>query len=54
LLEIITWGTKWKRQIDKTTEWVTWRWVNAKIDKESLILLKQTINILKENMEDYH
>jgi hypothetical protein len=28
--------------------------VNAKIDKESLTLLKQTINITKEDMEDYH
>ncbi len=23
-LEIRTWGTKWKRQIDKTIEWVAW------------------------------
>jgi hypothetical protein len=28
--------------------------VNAKIDKESLTLLKQTVNIPKENMENYH
>jgi hypothetical protein len=28
--------------------------VNAKIDKESLALLKEIINILKEDMEDYH
>jgi hypothetical protein len=28
--------------------------VNAKIDKESLTLLKKTINILKEDMENYH
>jgi len=28
--------------------------VNAKIDKESPTLLKQTINITKEDMEDYH
>jgi hypothetical protein len=48
LLEIKTWGTKWKRQIDKTIEWA-----NAKIDKKSLTLLKETINILKEDMEDY-
>jgi hypothetical protein len=25
LLEIKTWGTKWKRTIDKTNEWVAWR-----------------------------
>jgi hypothetical protein len=24
LLEIKTWGTKWKRKIDKTLEWATW------------------------------
>jgi len=41
-------------KMKKTNEWVALQWVNAKIDKESLILLKQTINILKENMEDYH
>jgi len=49
-----TWGTKWKRQIDKTTEWVAWRCANAKIDKKSLTLLKAIVNILKEDMEDYH
>ncbi len=52
LLEIGTWGTKWKRQIDETTKWVAWRWVNVKID--SLALLKENVNILKEDMEDYH
>jgi hypothetical protein len=40
LLEIRTWGTEWKKQIDKTNEWEAWRWANAKIDKESLTLLK--------------
>jgi hypothetical protein len=54
LLEIRTWGTKWKRKIGKTIEWVAWQWVNAKIDKESLALFKETINIPKEDMEDYH
>jgi hypothetical protein len=24
LLEIKTWGTKWKRAINKTYEWATW------------------------------
>ncbi len=50
LLEIRTWGTKWKR----TNEWVAWQWVNAKIDKENLTLFKQTANISKEDMEDYN
>ncbi len=54
LLEIRTWGTKWKRKIDKTIEWATWWWANAKINKESLALLKETINIPKEDIEDYH
>jgi hypothetical protein len=35
-IEIKTWGIEWKRQIDKTIEWVAWQWVNAKIDKEVL------------------
>ncbi len=40
--------------IDKTNEWTTWQWVNTKIDKESLVLLKQIVNISKEDMEDYN
>jgi len=28
--------------------------MNAKIEKESLTLLKQIVNISKEDMEDYH
>jgi len=43
-----------EKNIDKTNEWVAWWRVNAKIDKESFATLKQTINILKEDMEDYH
>jgi hypothetical protein len=39
---------------DKTNEWAAWWWANKKIDKESLTLFEQTINILKEDMEDYH
>jgi hypothetical protein len=54
LLQIRTWGTKWKMQIDKTIEWAGWRWANAKINKESLALLKENVNIPKEDMEDYH
>jgi hypothetical protein len=53
-LKIRTWGTRWKRAIDKTNEWAMWRWVNAKINKESFALLKKMVNILKEDMEDYH
>jgi hypothetical protein len=52
LLEIRTWGTKWKGIIDKTNEWATWWWANAKIDKESIELFKQIIHIFKEDMED--
>ncbi len=54
MLEIRTWGIKWKRTIDKTDEWAAWQWMNAKIDKENLALLKQIINILKEDIENYH
>jgi hypothetical protein len=54
LLEIRTWGSEWKKEIDKTNEWATWQWVNVKIVKESLTLLKKIVNITKENMEDYH
>jgi len=54
LFEIKTWGTKWKRVINKTDEWAAWRWANAKIDKENLSLLKQIVHISKENMEDYN
>jgi hypothetical protein len=53
LLELRTWGTKWKRQIDKTTKWVEWQWANVKIDKESFTLLKEIVNILKEDMQNY-
>ncbi len=53
LLEIGTWGTKWKTTIDKTYEWATWWWVNEK-KKESFAILKQIVNIPKEDMEDYH
>jgi len=54
LLKIKTWGLEWKKQIDKTNEWAAWRWANAKINKKSLTLFKQIINILNEDMEDYH
>jgi len=26
-LKFITWGTKWKKVINKTNEWTTWQWV---------------------------
>jgi hypothetical protein len=53
-LQIKTQGSYWKKKIDKTNEWVAWQWVNVKTNKESITLLKQTINILKEDMENYH
>jgi hypothetical protein len=34
LLKIKTWGIELKRVINKTNEWATWQWANAKIDKE--------------------
>jgi hypothetical protein len=54
LFKIKTWGTKWKKVIDKIDEWVAWRWANAKIDKESFTLFKQIVHITKEDMEDYN
>jgi len=54
LLKIRTWGTKWKRVIDKIVEWLAWQWAYAKIDKESITLMKQTAHISKEDMEDYN
>jgi hypothetical protein len=33
---------------------VPWQWANAKINKESLALLKHNVNISKDNMEDYN
>ncbi len=40
--------------IDKTNEWVAWWWTNVKINKESFALLKQIVNISKEDIEDYN
>jgi hypothetical protein len=40
LLEIKTWGTKWKMAIDKIDEWAAWQWANANINKKSFALLK--------------
>ncbi len=54
LFKIKTWGTKWKKVIDKIDEWAAWRWANAKIDKESFTLFKQIVHITKEDMEDYN
>jgi hypothetical protein len=54
LLKIKTWRTKWKKVIDKIDEWATWGWVNTKIDKENLSLLKHIIHISKEDTEDYN
>jgi hypothetical protein len=35
-------------------EWGTWRWANAKSDKESLSIMKQSVNISRDDMEDYN
>ncbi len=40
LLENITWGTKWKRAIEKTNEWATWWRANAKIDKKKSCIIQ--------------
>jgi hypothetical protein len=42
-----------KRVIDKTEEWVAWQWANVKMDKENLSIMKQFMNISKDDMEDY-
>ncbi len=54
MLEIRTWGKKWKRVIDKTMEWATWQWANMKMDKENLSTMRQSVNISKDDMEDYN
>ncbi len=40
--------------INKTIEWLTWRWANTKIDKEIISLMKQTTHISKEDMKDFN
>jgi hypothetical protein len=35
-------------------EWVAWWWANVKIDKYSLFIMRQSINISKDDMEDYN
>ncbi len=50
LLKIRTWGRKWKRVINKIVEWATWWWANLKMDKESLFIMKQSVNISKDNI----
>ncbi len=54
LLKIKTWRTKWKRIIDKTLEWASWQWANVKMDKESFSIMRQSVNISKDDMEDYN
>jgi hypothetical protein len=49
-----TWRTIWKNAIAKIDKCVAWRWAKEKIDKESLVVLKQTIKISKEDMEYYN
>jgi hypothetical protein len=33
-------------------EWAAWRWANVKMDKESIYIMKQSLNISKDDMED--
>jgi hypothetical protein len=42
-------GSNWQ-----TMEWVAWRWANVKIDKENIYIMKQSVNISKDDMEDYN
>ncbi len=35
-------------------EWVAWRWANVKIDKYNLSIMRQSVNISKDDMEDYN
>jgi hypothetical protein len=35
-------------------EWVAWQWANAKIDKNIIFIMKQSVNISKDDMEDYN
>ncbi len=35
-------------------EWATWQWANVKMDKESFSIMKQSVNISKNDMEDYN
>ncbi len=48
------WGLERENQIDKINQWATWQWANAKIDKKTFTLFKQTLKITKEDMENYH
>jgi hypothetical protein len=35
-------------------EWAAWQWANVKIDKESLCIMKQSVKLSKNDMEDYN
>jgi hypothetical protein len=35
-------------------EWAAWRWANVKMDKESFYIVTQSLNISKDDMEDYN
>jgi hypothetical protein len=35
-------------------EWAAWRWENVKMDKESLSIMRQSVNISKDDMKDYN
>jgi hypothetical protein len=54
LFKIRTWGTKWKKVINKIVEWAAWQLANVKMDKENLFIMRQSVNISKDDMEDYN
>jgi len=45
---------KWKKVINKIVEWVAWQLANVKMDKENLFIMRQNVNISKDDMEDYN
>jgi hypothetical protein len=47
LLELRHWGKEWKRTINKTNEWVAWRWMNVKIDKKKSCNVKRNCKHFK-------
>jgi hypothetical protein len=53
LLEIKTWGTSLKSNWQNSGMGIM-VWVNAKMDKESHSIMRQSVNISKDDMEDYN
>jgi hypothetical protein len=35
-------------------EWVAWQWANENMDKESISKMRKSVNISKDDMEDYN